>query len=602
MGMALSGLASGFDWKSIVDQLIEVSRAPQSRMKREQSSNSVKTSALNEIKGLLSSFKSSVSSLASTQAIQKKSATFENTATNWTASANTTASSGTYKFEILSPATASKLTGAGSIAKKLDDANPGGPIYTPLSSLPIGRTITGGIFTVNGVQIHKGLDVDGKPIPFTTADTFDDVRTAFGSAGVSASYDPVNDKINLVSLDGLSPITLGASNDTSNFLQAMRLSSGGSPVSSSSTLSSPRLNDFIDSANLSGWSGSNVSDSIIINGEVIEYNSGSDTIQELLNRINDSKAGVTATFDLSAGKFVLTNKQTGSVGISVTEGGGSGLVAALGLTTPPSFGNGLGDDARFTLNGGGSLYSRSNTLDETAHGITGLSVTAKYEYPTVANPTPANNTQTITVGSDTSAAKDAINDFISKYNAVQGAIEKYTKITVDGTKVSSAVLAGSRELASMSRELRKILYETGKDASGNDLTGTVKRISDLGVGSSGIENTISITNSTILDSRLSSNAEDVINYFATATNGFSARLGSMLDRLTSDSSTTPGVFKVQLDNITKQNKSLDKQIEDVERRLASQRSLLESSFIAMERAQSGFQQQSAYLAKTFSGK
>jgi flagellar hook-associated protein 2 len=583
MGMALSGLASGFDWKSIVDQLIEVSRAPQSRMKKEQSANSVKTSALNEIKGLLSSLKSSVSSLASTQAIQKKSATFENTSTNWTASANTNASSGTYKFEIISEATASKLTGAVGIASRLDAPFPPGfPITTPLSDLPIGRTITGGIFTVNGVQLG----------PFTTANTFEEVRSAFSSAGVSASYNSTTDKINLVSLDGLSPITLGASNDTSNFLQAMRLSSGASTVSSSSTLSSPLLNVPIDTANLSGWSSSNVPDSIIINGEPIPYNSGSDTIQTLLNKINDSKAGVTATFDLAASKFFLTSKQTGNIGISVSDGmGAGGLAAAMGLTTGTLS---SGVDAEFKINGGGSLFSRSNTLDETAHGITGLSVTAKYDSVTASN-----NTQTITVGSDTTAAKDAINDFISKYNAVQGAIEKYTKITVDGTKVSSAVLAGSRELASMSRELRKILYETGKDATGNDLTGTVKRISDLGVGSSGIENTISITNSTTLDSRLSSNAADVINYFTTATNGFSARLGSMLDRLTSDSSTTPGVFKVQLDNITKQNKSLDKQIEDVERRLLSQRSLLESSFIAMERAQSGFQQQSSYLAKTF---
>jgi flagellar hook-associated protein 2 len=583
MGMALSGLASGFDWKSIVDQLIEVSRAPQSRMKKEQSANSVKTSALNEIKGLLSSLKSSVSSLASTQAIQKKSATFENTSTNWTASANTNASAGTYKFEILSEATASKLTGAVGIASRLDAPFPPGfAITTPLSDLPIGRTITGGIFTVNGVQLG----------PFTTANTFEEVRSAFSSAGVSASYNSTTDKIELTTGPGGAPIILGASNDTSNFLQAMRLSSGGSTVSSSSTLSSPLLNVPIDTANLSGWSGSGVSDSIIINGESISYNSGSDTIQTILNRINDSKAGVTATFDLAASKFVLTSKQTGNIGISVSDGmGAGGLAAAMGLTTGTLS---SGVDAEFKINGGGSLFSRSNTLDETAHGITGLSVTAKYDSVTASN-----NTQTIAVGSDTTAAKDAINDFISKYNAVQGAIEKYTKITVDGTKVSSAVLAGSRELASMSRELRKILYETGKDATGNDLTGTVKRISDLGVGSSGIENTISITNSTTLDSRLSSNAEDVINYFATATNGFSARLGSMLDRLTSDSSTTPGVFKVQLDNITKQNKSLDKQIEDVERRLASQRSLLESSFIAMERAQSGFQQQSAYLAKTF---
>jgi flagellar hook-associated protein 2 len=302
-------------------------------MKKEQSANSVKTSALNEIKGLLSSLKSSASSLASTQAIQKKSATFQNTSTNWTASANTNASSGTYKFEILSEATASKLTGAVGIASRLDAPFPPGfAITTPLSDLPIGRTITGGIFTVNGVQIHKGLDGDGKPIPFTTADSLEDILSQIplltaGSASpvTSAYYDAADDKIVLV---GTSPITLGASNDTSNFLQAMRLSSGGSTVSSSSTLSSPLLNVPIDTANLSGWSGSGVSDSIIINGESISYNSGSDTIQTILNRINDSKAGVTATFDLAASKFVLTSKQTGNIGISVSDGMGAGGLAA----------------------------------------------------------------------------------------------------------------------------------------------------------------------------------------------------------------------------------------------------------------------------------
>ena len=71
MGLALSGLASGFDWKSIVDQLIEVSRAPQNRMRKDQSANSTKTTALNEIKGLLSSFKSSLTTLNSAEGFQK---------------------------------------------------------------------------------------------------------------------------------------------------------------------------------------------------------------------------------------------------------------------------------------------------------------------------------------------------------------------------------------------------------------------------------------------------------------------------------------------------------------------------------------------------
>ena len=570
MGLALSGLASGFDWKSIVDQLIEVSRAPQNRMRSEKSALSTKTSALNEVKGLLSSLKSSLSSLSSTEALQKKSATFRDTTTDWTASANVDAPSGTYQFTFVSEASAAKLTGAGGIATPLDTAN-------TLSTLPVGRTITAGNFTVEGVQIS-----------ITTADTLDDVLANItANTGITATYNAGTDKIELVKGGGGS-ISLGASNDTSNFLQALRLSNGSSPVTSSTTLSSPRLSGPIDSANLAGWSGTGVSDSIIINGESIDYNSSTDSIQTLLNRINSSSAGVTATYDLSSGRFLLTNKQTGNVGISVQDGmGGGGLAAAMGLTSGAIT---SGADAVFSVNGGGNLTSRSNTLDESVHGISGLSVTAN-----------SVGTETITVGSDPSSAKGAINSFIEKYNAVQNAIEKYTKITVDGEKVSSAVLAGNREMATISRELRRILYTTGNDESGNPLEGTVKRLSDLGIDFAGIENTISIKNSTTLDSRLASNADDVIAYFATADNGLVDRLDDMLERLVSSSSTTPGTFQVQLDSISKQNKSLDKQIEEFERRLESQRSLLESSFIAMERAQSGFQQQSAYLQKTFSG-
>ena len=571
MGLALSGLASGFDWKSIVDQLIEVSRAPQNRMRTEKSQLSAKNTALNDIKGLVSSFKSSLTSLNSAEGFQKKSAAFASSTTTWSATADTDAPSGTYEFNFVSKATASKLTGAGGIATQLTAG-------TTLSTLPVGRTITGGTFTVDGAQVT-----------IATSDTLDDVMaaiTAQTGGSVTASYNSLTDRIDLVK--GAGSISLGASNDTSNFLQAMRLSSGTSPVASSATLSSPKLSGSIDSANLSGWAGSSVQDSITINGTSIDYNSATDSLQSLMNKINSSAAGVTATYDVSAGKFLLTNKNTGNVGITVTDGmGAGGLAAAMGLTTGTLT---SGADAVFTVNGGGNITSRSNTLDESAHGITGLSVTAN-----------SIGTETVTVSGDAASTKAALNTFIEKYNAVQNAIDKYTKVTVDGTKVTSAVLSGSRELASISRELRRMLYSTGKDQSGAELTGTVKRLSDLGVNFAGIENTISITNSALLDTRLASNTDDLVDYFTTDTEGLVDRLDAMMDRLVNDSSTTPGTFKVQADSISSQNKSLDKQIAEFERRLDSQRSLLESSFIAMERAQSSFQQQSSYLAKTFSG-
>jgi flagellar hook-associated protein 2 len=583
MGLALSGLASGFDWKSIVDQLIEVSRAPQNRMRTEKSQLSAKNTALNDIKGLVSSFKSSLTSLNSAEGFQKKSAAFANSTTTWSATADTDAPSGTYEFNFVSKATASKLTGAAGIATQLNPA-------TTLANLPVGRTITGGTFTVDGVLIHNGVPGD-VPIPFTSADSLDRVLeriTTHTGGSVTASYNSLTDKIDLVKGAGGS-ISLGASNDTSNFLQAMRLSSSVTNIAASSaTLSSPKLSGSIDSANLSGWAGSSVQDSITINGTPIDYNSATDSLQSLINRINSSTAGVTATYDFSAGKFLLTNKTTGNVGITVTDGmGAGGLAAAMGLTTGTLA---FGEDAKFTVNGGGEITSRSNTLDESAHGITGLSVTAN-----------SIGTETVTVSGDAASTKAALNTFIEKYNAVQNAIDKYTKVTVDGTKVTSSVLSGSRELASISRELRRMLYATGKDQNGAELSGTVKRLSDLGVNFAGIENTISITNSALLDTRLASNTDDLVDYFTTDTEGLVDRLDAMMDRLVNDSSTTPGTFKVQTDSISSQNKSLDKQIAEFERRLDSQRSLLESSFIAMERAQSSFQQQSSYLAKTFSG-
>ena len=128
---------------------------------------------------------------------------------------------------------------------------------------------------------------------------------------MTASYNSLTDKIDLVKGAGGS-ISLGASNDTSNFLQAMRLSSGTTPVARSTTLSSPKLSGSIDSANLSGWAGSSVQDSITINGTSIDYNSATDSLQSLMNKINSSAAGVTATYDVSAGKFLLTNKNTGN--------------------------------------------------------------------------------------------------------------------------------------------------------------------------------------------------------------------------------------------------------------------------------------------------
>jgi flagellar hook-associated protein 2 len=408
--------------------------------------------------------------------------------------------------------------------------------------------------------------------------------TAIGvSANINAS--------DQVEISSGAPISLGAPNDSSNFLQAMRLSGSGVlngsdylVTSLASGLSAPKLNVPLNLSGLAGLTpvADGITETLKINGEAIDYSS-TDTLQDIIDRINESDAGVTAIYDLSIGKFSVTNKTTGNVGISVQDTGTGTLGAAMGLVGQTTT---LGSDATFTINGGGTLTSRTSVLDESVHGIEGLSVTAN-----------SIGEQTLTVSGDYTSAKESLNDFITKYNAVQNAIEKYTKITVSGDKVSSAILSGNRELSTLSRSLRTMLY-----TAGSGITGSVQRLSDLGINFSGIEPTISLTSSSTLESKLTTATDDVLEYFSTSSTGLIDRLDSLLDSYVSDSGTSSGGFQTQLDSITKQNKSLDKQIEDVERRLASQRSLLESSFIAMERAQSSFQQQSSYLSKTFSSK
>ncbi|MDA1275990.1 MAG: hypothetical protein O2960_18395 [Verrucomicrobia bacterium] len=88
------------------------------------------------------------------------------------------------------------------------------------------------------------------------------------------------------------------------------------------------LTTKLNESNLAGFNGAN--GSFKINGTTVNFN-GSDTFQDLLTKINDSGAGVTATLDQSTRQVTLTNSATGATDISVT-GESTGLAASLGLT------------------------------------------------------------------------------------------------------------------------------------------------------------------------------------------------------------------------------------------------------------------------------
>jgi flagellar hook-associated protein 2 len=101
-----------------------------------------------------------------------------------------------------------------------------------------------------------------------------------------------------------------------------------------------------------------------------------------------------------------------------------------------------------------------------------------------------------------------------------------------------------------------------------------------------------VKDSAKLDAALANKSAELDAFFRTASTGFSAQFQTFLTKIGAENTT-------QQKNLNANNTAIDTQIADIERRLAQQRSLMESAFIAMESAQSRIQTQQAALANAF---
>ena len=567
--LQLSGLASGFDWKTVVDQLIQLERVPQNRLINQQQFNSLKLSALDDLEGRLENLADALEDLQDSDLFFGRNATIgDSKAGILSASADARTLTGSYSFVISDLATSTDRTGttnAGSAISPTSDVS-----GVTLATMNVSSAITAGTFSVNG----QSVTVDTAD---SLQDLFDAISTATSGA-VTASYDPATDQIQLSSA---SEITLGSPTDTSNFLSVARLFSNGSgSVSSTSALGAVNLNSSIASSSLAA-SITNVDGNgdgtFTINGKSIAFNVNDDSIGEVMQRINESDAEVTISYDALADQFKLTNRDTGSLGLAVGETSG-GFLEALGLNTGATIT--LGANANFTVNGGGSLTSTSNILDSTVHGITGLSVTAK-----------KTGTESVQVASDTTEARKAIDDFISKYNAVQSFIEDKTDITVDDNDtVTTDVLSDNREVSTLARSLRTRIF-----AAESTLVGAVKRLQDMGIDFKSGSSELEIEDEDLLDTTLAENGDDVAEVFANSTEGLAVVLESFIDGFISDK----GTLDTQKETLNTQNANLDDQIDDLERFIENERDRLTNSFVRMEEIQSQLGWQLSVLTSSF---
>ncbi len=566
--LQLSGLVSGFDWKSFVDQIISLERTPATSLQTEINRNLQKATALGGVESRLTELREASAALNSDGVFNARAATV--TGAGWSASADGAAATGTYSFAVSQAATTSRLLGSANIGRPI--AATSDVTGVTLAALGTGAALTGGEFTVNGARVT--VDLAGSLDALFTR-----ISTATGGA-VTAAYNPATDKIEL---NSASPIVLGSTTDSSNFLNVTRLANNGTgsvasgsalgTVTPGSTLAGARLSTAITAVDGSG------NGSFAINGVNIAYNVNTDTLNSVVTRINAASTGVTAAFDVANDRVTLTNSTTGDLGIGVSESAG-GLLGALGLTGGGTLARGL--NTEFTVNGGPTLTSMGNALTSDSHGIAGLTV----------NPA-GGGTQVVNIAADTASARTKIDTFINKFNAVQDYIESQTKVTSAGGKVSTSTLSDNREIQNWTKQLRSSVFSAVPG-----LSTSLSRLDHLGIDFSGTAATLAVKDSIKLTAALRDRPGEVSALFRQSSTGISARLDALFTSYLGNLG-SGGLLGAQKTNLTNSNTSLTQQIADIDRRLIQRRAQLEAGFIAMEQAQSLIKQMQSQLTSAF---
>lgn len=555
-GIQLSGLVSGIDTQSIISQLIQIDTIPVTRLQTQQSTLSQKNTALTTLQTNLQSLQDSVTALNDSSLYSAHSASVSDSL--WSSTASTTAAPGTHTISVSQLATSSTIAWAGDISGAISSSNDVSGVL--VSAMNLSTPITAGAFTVNGNRVSVATTD-------SLQDVFQKISDATGG-DVTASYDAATDKISLTSASG--EVVLGSANDTTNFLTTLKLTNnGGGTVTSASSLGTTNLDTKLDSGNFKSslTSGAGV---LTINGVDIPYNTGTYTLRNLLNSINSSSAGVTASYDPDNDRIVLANKTTGDLGVSIKDTTGN-LGSVLGLTSGATLTH--GKNAQFTVDGGATRTSTSNSLDETALGVAGLSVTLGSQ-----------TTQSVTVGTSTDSAKTAIQNFITAFNAVQTYVQGQTQISTSGTNVSTSLLTGDLTVKDLSRSLQSIAFQSFS-------SGPFSRLDSMGIDFDGTTGMLKIKDETKLDNALSQNGAAVANFFTASGSGFASTFNTFLNKQLG----TNGAIGQEITRNTQNSSKLGDQITTLQRRLADEKTTLTAKFTQMETMQQTYNTQLASM-------
>lgn len=553
-----SGINSGLDTNSIIEALMNVERLGLNRLTAQRDLLLRRQTAYRDLDSRLAALRTAAKPLATlNQAVSHKAVAGNTALLSATASGN--ALPGTYDITILQKASASVLSGATDVGLGID------PDVALNDASAFGSAFKAGTFTVNGQQIAVA-ETD------TLNDVLGQIETAMGGSGVfTAAYASGSDAVTLEFVDsGDGPLLLGSSADSSNLLNLMKLTSNGTSHTAASSSQLGRLN-MTAKLNDGGANGARARTAIVdggsgefkINGVSIAFDSSADSMNDVIKRINDSAAGVKATYDGFQDRLVLTNKIDGALGIFAEDVSGN-FVASMGLGGSTT----LGQNASISIagvNGGNPITSVDNLFTEAETGIAGLAL----------NLTASSGNTQVTVSPDNEAMSDKIQAFVDAYNTLTAFIQAKSKITGTGSTAKVEALHGEQGVLALARNLRRTVA-----ASVPGVTNGPSTLSGIGIGTTGTEATLTFDKDKF-NQALTDNPEGVKSILADAQAGIMGKVVAFVDGQTLFGN---GPVAERPDRMESSIATVRKSISAFERKMEMTEQRLRARFNAMEKA------------------
>ena len=641
---------TNIDVNTLVTNLMQVERQPETAMTTQQSSYKTQITAYGTLQSALSSLGGAVSSLASTNTFLKNSASVSD-ATVLSASASTSAAAGTHTVEVQSLAQTQQLASDRYLSN--DSA-----VGTGTLTFSFGSTDSGS-FTANPAKNSFSVTID------SSNNTLAGVRDAINKANGGVRATIVNDgsgfRLALAPTDSgkASGLKITAADDDGNATDASGLSQlafdpaaaagagknltqnvaaldatlkidGISVTKSSNTVTDaiPGLTLNLSKTNTGApvsvtVAADNSSIKSALSSFVAAYNTYAGKVHDLTYYDASTKKAGTLQGDATARSVInqVKSKLTSSIpGLS----GGLSMLSQVGIAfqadgtlaldstkldtalANPSFNvASLFAGTGTTTNANVSFQSSNNSTTPGTFGVTitqpatrgtltgssaaALTVTAGVN--DVLNLTVNGQAASITLSAGTYASSDALaSEIQSKLNGTASFVQSGASVAVSQSggvlSIASSIYGGNSSVSGLSGSAASLFGASPTSAAGTDVAGTINGVTATGSGQS-------LTSPDGI--RLKINATSAGNLgTVTVTSGYATQLSALIDSL---SDTSTGAIASRTAGLNSSIKRIDSQITSFEDRMTTMEANYRRQFSALDAALSKMNSTSSYLTQ-----